>query len=168
MDSNSGLGVIMVDDLPTPVSEAWAATKDSDKDEDAGVFSEFGLDCKFIEMIHSVTGEASMLKIAEEVHDKAQELETVSPEELELKKAMEEGLDLTSALGQRFQRLARVAKKNGDAEFEQYSGGHAAKAAFRARWVKNKYDTVVEKRMQRQEWTALKLWWRVRSSSRSA
>lgn len=102
-------------------------------------------------------GETALLGMATmaqaTIHDKWPGAADETDEEHELREAMDKGLNLSTGLGQRFQRAVRAARQRKDTtEFDDYKGTNQQKAEFRAQWVKRKYEEVTSKRVASRSW----------------
>ena len=73
-------------------------------------------------------------------------------EEEQFRVAAENGFDPACALGQKFGRMVRAARKAGSDEFADYEGTNLAKARWRQKWAARKYTEIVEKRTKTESW----------------
>ena len=106
------------------------------------------------------SGEMALLGMAQlaqsKVDDKLPGAPAETEEEVELRQAIEQGLNLNSALGQRFQRAVRAYRsrpdETGSDEFAAYKGSNQQKAEFRQQWLKKRYEEVASRRCASRSW----------------
>ena len=127
-------------------------------DEAKGIMAGMQIDADVESLLGKDGGscDAELLQLAEKVEKQVEPSPAQSASggasAKELEDAMESGLKLGSGLGQKFTREARLAKKEGNPEFDDYCGSNKGQADVHAMRVMKKYHDVVEGRADTQEW----------------
>ena len=97
---------------------------------------------------------AELISGGEKADQKLAVLGDVRPQTVP-KRALANGVDLHSPVGQKFLRAIWVANDSGDKSFESYKGYHVEKAEWRKKLAAQRYQHITEKKVSVESWKRL-------------